>query len=26
VAERLARDLVALEYPVRVSHRDEALD
>ena len=26
VAERLARDLSALGYPVRVSHRDEALD
>ena len=26
VAERLARDLAALGYPVRVSHRDEALD
>ncbi len=26
VAERLARDLTALGYPVRVSHRDEALD
>ncbi len=26
VAERLAADLTALGYPVRVSHRDEALD
>jgi UPF0042 nucleotide-binding protein len=26
VAERLARDLLDLGYPVRVSHRDEALD
>ncbi len=26
VAERLARDIAALGYPVRVTHRDEALD
>jgi UPF0042 nucleotide-binding protein len=26
VAERLSRDLTAMGYPVRVSHRDEALD
>ena len=26
IAERLARDLTALGYPVRVSHRDEAFD
>ncbi|MGE5345278.1 MAG: RNase adapter RapZ [Acidithiobacillales bacterium] len=26
VAERLARDVAALGYPVRVTHRDEALD
>ncbi len=26
IAERLARDLAAIGYPVRVSHRDEALD
>ncbi|MGZ5381734.1 MAG: RapZ C-terminal domain-containing protein, partial [Thermoanaerobaculia bacterium] len=26
VAERLARDLATMGYPVRVSHRDEALD
>jgi UPF0042 nucleotide-binding protein len=26
IAERLARDVAALGYPVRVTHRDEALD